>query len=182
MWSGNPVVIAVLGGMGGLLAAAGWLYPRAIAPVFIGLMLITVPIGMVVSEVALFLVYVVVFLPIGLFFRISSRDQLQLSVDRKSSTYWRPNRQPKSVASYYRQSPNSFRREFSMSEKDTPPAKTEFERLSDEDQLSLVSEFVLFIKENKAWWMIPIVLVLGAVGLLVMLSTTGAAPFIYTLF
>ena len=58
----------------------------------------------------------------------------------------------------------------------------EFERLGEEDQLSLISEFILFIKENKAWWMIPIVLVLGLIGILVVLSSTGAAPFIYTLF
>ncbi len=58
----------------------------------------------------------------------------------------------------------------------------EFEQLSDEPQLSIVGEFLLFIRENKAWWMIPIVAVLGLLGLLVMLSATGAAPFIYTLF
>lgn len=59
---------------------------------------------------------------------------------------------------------------------------SEFERLGEEKELSIVSEFVLFIKENKAWWMIPILLVLGLVGVLVVLSSTGAAPFIYTLF
>lgn len=69
-----------------------------------------------------------------------------------------------------------------MSEQNAPEDANEFEKLGDEEQLSLVSEFVLFIKENKAWWMIPIVLVLGGVGLLVVLSSTGAAPFIYTLF
>ncbi len=69
-----------------------------------------------------------------------------------------------------------------MSEKKSREGMNEFERLGEEDQLSLISEFVLFIKENKAWWMIPIVLVLGLVGILVVLSSTGAAPFIYTLF
>ncbi len=69
-----------------------------------------------------------------------------------------------------------------MSEKKTRESMNEFERLGEEDQLSLISEFILFIKENKAWWMIPIVLVLGLVGILVVLSSTGAAPFIYTLF
>lgn len=59
---------------------------------------------------------------------------------------------------------------------------SEFEQLGDEEQLSLVSEFILFIKENKAWWMIPILLTLGAIGLLAVLGSTGAAPFIYTLF
>ena len=58
----------------------------------------------------------------------------------------------------------------------------EFEQLGHEQELSLIGEFWVFIKENKAWWMIPILLVLGGLGILVMLSSTGAAPFIYTLF
>lgn len=69
-----------------------------------------------------------------------------------------------------------------MSESKSPKEKNEFEKLGEEEQLSLISEFVFFIRENKAWWMIPILLVLGLVGVLVALSSTGAAPFIYTLF
>jgi hypothetical protein len=65
-------------------------------------------------------------------------------------------------------------------ESDRP--KSEFEELGEEHQLSLAQEFLLFITENKKWWLIPILLVLGLVGLLVMLGSTGAAPFIYTLF
>lgn len=62
------------------------------------------------------------------------------------------------------------------------PTKNEFERLGEEQELSLVDEFWVFVKENKAWWMVPILLVLGGLGVLVALSSTGAAPFIYTLF
>ena len=69
-----------------------------------------------------------------------------------------------------------------MSEKKSAEDRNEFERLGEGDQLSLISEFILFIKENKAWWMIPILLVFGLVGILVALTSTGAAPFIYTLF
>ena len=61
-------------------------------------------------------------------------------------------------------------------------SKTEFEELSQEEPISLVREFFLFIVENKAWWMIPIILVLGLVSLFVLLTTTGAAPFIYTIY
>ena len=60
--------------------------------------------------------------------------------------------------------------------------KTEFENAGREKQLSLVQELFLFVAENKKWWLIPILLVLGFVGLLVGLGATGAAPFIYTLF
>lgn len=69
-----------------------------------------------------------------------------------------------------------------------PPAlgpsqpETEFERVGGDDPLPLHKEFWLFICENKAWWMVPIVLSLLAIGILVAFSSTGAAPFIYTLF
>ena len=71
-----------------------------------------------------------------------------------------------------------------MSEKrhlDTGSSQNEFEQLGDEQQLSLAQEFWLFITENKKWWLIPIVLVCALVGVLALLGSTGAAPFIYTL-
>ncbi|HWX18924.1 MAG TPA: DUF5989 family protein [Candidatus Binatia bacterium] len=39
-----------------------------------------------------------------------------------------------------------------------------------------------FMKENKKWWLLPLVVALLVLGLLVLLSGTGLAPFIYTLF
>jgi hypothetical protein len=62
------------------------------------------------------------------------------------------------------------------------PEKNEFEQSSDEPSPSLVQEFLQFIVENKKWWLIPILISFGLIGLLVALSSTGAAPFIYTLF
>ena len=104
LWLGSLTMIATLAVIGLMMAVAAWVYPRAIAPLFIGLMLITAPIGMVVGELAMFLIYITVFMPIGIFFRITKRDGLQLKLDRKASSYWQPKRQPRSVASYYRQS------------------------------------------------------------------------------
>jgi hypothetical protein len=39
-----------------------------------------------------------------------------------------------------------------------------------------------FMKENKKWWLLPLVTAFVLLGLLVFLSSTGLAPFIYTLF
>jgi uncharacterized membrane protein len=36
--------------------------------------------------------------------------------------------------------------------------------------------------QNKVWWIAPIMVVLLLLGGLLLLSGTGAAPFIYTLF
>lgn len=63
-----------------------------------------------------------------------------------------------------------------------PDNKNEFEQEGDEKPQTLVQEFAQFIVENKKWWLIPILLSFGLIGLLVVLSSTGAAPFIYTLF
>lgn len=60
--------------------------------------------------------------------------------------------------------------------------KQSFEQLAEEAQPSLAAEFIDFLKHNKKWWLLPILLVMGLVGALAMFSASGAAPFIYTLF
>jgi len=47
---------------------------------------------------------------------------------------------------------------------------------------SLPREFFDFLKENKKWWLAPIVISVLLLGLLVILGGGAAAPFIYTLF
>lgn len=58
----------------------------------------------------------------------------------------------------------------------------DFERLAKERRTSLAMEFWCFLKHNKKWWLLPIVLVLLLLGLIVLLAGTSAAPFIYTIF
>lgn len=102
--SASATTLVILATTGMLLAAAAVVLPKLIAPLFIGLMLITVPIGLVVGELAMLLIYIVVFLPIGLTFRLLGRDRLELRFNRAQASYWKPKLQPRSVASYYRQS------------------------------------------------------------------------------
>jgi len=44
----------------------------------------------------------------------------------------------------------------------------------------IIRELFRFLKANKKWWLLPIILVVLMMALTVYLS--GAAPFIYTLF
>jgi drug/metabolite transporter superfamily protein YnfA len=39
-----------------------------------------------------------------------------------------------------------------------------------------------FLAQNKKWWLLPILIILLVFGLLILLSGSGLAPFIYTLF
>ena len=61
--------------------------------------------------------------------------------------------------------------------------RNEFEKAAvEQDQQSLLSEFLSFLAHNKKWWMLPILIVLLLLGVLIFLSNTAAAPFIYNLF
>jgi len=60
--------------------------------------------------------------------------------------------------------------------------KTAFEQAQEEQQAGIVKEFFLFLKHNKKFWMIPILITLLALGALILLGGTAVAPFIYTLF
>lgn len=102
-WGATLATIASFAVLGLVVAALSFLMPKLIAPIFIGAMLISFPIGLVVSEIVILLVYIAVFLPIGLCFRLMRRDKLQLRLDRQRRTYWHPKEQPASVKNYYRQ-------------------------------------------------------------------------------
>jgi hypothetical protein len=48
--------------------------------------------------------------------------------------------------------------------------------------VSLLIDLWDFIKERKKWWLIPVIAALLLFGLLIVLSGSPIAPFIYTLF
>ena len=47
---------------------------------------------------------------------------------------------------------------------------------------SLVREFWDFLKHRKKFWLLPLVFLLLALGLLIVLTNTAEAPFIYQIF
>ncbi|MFM7843419.1 MAG: hypothetical protein ACKPEY_04200 [Planctomycetota bacterium] len=103
VWGGSWPAIGMLAALGSGLALAGYLRPAVVRPFFLALSLVTIPIGFVVGELALALIYFLLLLPIGLVFRLMGRDALSRRRDLAARSYWREKQQPKSSASYYRQ-------------------------------------------------------------------------------
>ena len=66
--------------------------------------------------------------------------------------------------------------------KPTEDAKDEFLQAAAQEDRGLIAEFWAFMAENKMWWLTPILVVFGLLGVLLVLGATGVAPFIYTLF
>jgi len=64
------------------------------------------------------------------------------------------------------------------------PRPSEFEKAAQHEtgESHLIAEFWAFLRENKKWWLLPILIVFLLLGGLILLQTTGLAPFIYTLF
>lgn len=68
-------------------------------------------------------------------------------------------------------------------ERTEPPVPgDDFAAEADRTRPSFLAELWAFMADNKKWWLLPIVLVLVFFGVLLWLSTTAAAPFIYPLF
>ncbi len=57
-----------------------------------------------------------------------------------------------------------------------------FDDLAHQKRPSLVVEFWYFLKYNKKWWLLPILVTLLLLCLLVLVGGSGLAPFIYTVF
>ena len=54
---------------------------------------------------------------------------------------------------------------------------------NDEASDSLLGEFFLFLKEEKKWWLAPLMIVLITLGAVIIFAESSAlAPFIYTIF
>jgi hypothetical protein len=55
-------------------------------------------------------------------------------------------------------------------------------REAETGERGFITEFLFFLKHNKKWWLIPVIITLLMIGSLVILGGTSVAPFIYTLF
>ncbi|MGA3284193.1 MAG: SxtJ family membrane protein [Verrucomicrobiota bacterium] len=90
-------VLAVVIGLLGLSrpATVRWLY--------VGWMVLAFPIGWVISQVALALMFYGIITPIAVFFRIRGRDLLCRKPAPEGTSYWTPKETPQDVRSYFRQ-------------------------------------------------------------------------------
>ncbi|HUG18283.1 MAG TPA: hypothetical protein VMM56_04860 [Planctomycetaceae bacterium] len=103
IWGASWSAIGIAAVIGAFFATIGTAAPQVLKPVFLGLSLILMPIGIVVGEILLFLAYVTVIVPIGIIFRLMGRDRLQLKFDRECESYWQDKHLPTSPSRYYQQ-------------------------------------------------------------------------------
>jgi hypothetical protein len=96
----------VAGALWALAAACGvmlWIDPRWLRPLYVGLIAVSFPIGLVTSHVVVGIVYFGVVTPIAVVFRIMGRDSLGRKFDGSATSYWTARPPVVDVARYYRQ-------------------------------------------------------------------------------
>ena len=93
------VLLLLAVGLGGL----GLSRPGAVRWLFIGCMVLTYPIGWVVSQVMLMLMFYCIITPVALFFKLTGRDLLIRKPDRARTSFWEPKSPSPDVSSYFRQ-------------------------------------------------------------------------------
>jgi len=91
---------AALAGLSGLFSLVA---PRANKPIYLGLTLLSYPIGFVLSYVIMGFLFYGLITPVGLVFRLLGKDPLHRTFDRSAETYWTDPRPRRGKESYFRQ-------------------------------------------------------------------------------
>ena len=98
------VVAYALWGVAALSGVFSAVAPGANRPLYVALIVLTYPIGWVLSHVMLAVLFYAMITPIGLVFRLLGRDSLNRRFDADATTYWVAHRSRGSVGRYFRQS------------------------------------------------------------------------------
>jgi len=98
-----PTAAWILWSVGAIVLLVGLIAPKAIKPLFLGLMYVTFPIGWVVSHVLLLIAFYLVLTPIGLLMRLFGYDPMQRKLDSAKSSYWIARAPNRDVNRYFKQ-------------------------------------------------------------------------------
>ena len=65
---------------------------------------------------------------------------------------------------------------------DTDDKPRTFAEEAGADDPGLVREYLAFMREHRKWWLTPLLIALGLIGVLVLLTSTPLGAALYTLF
>lgn len=95
--------VAIIITIGFIIFLSSFISLKLIRFIYLGLTLVTLPVGWVVSFLLLAAFYFLLITPLGLFFRLIGRDTLYRKFDPKAKSYWLTHRSPDSSERYFHQ-------------------------------------------------------------------------------
>lgn len=98
----HPILAASLGGIAIAGVIASWLAPSVFQRVYVVATRLTRPIGWVVSQLVLALMFFAVLTPLAVAFKVLRRDRLLLTKPALASSFWRPRSRAVDLRRYFR--------------------------------------------------------------------------------
>ncbi|MCH7558203.1 MAG: hypothetical protein IIB56_12220 [Planctomycetes bacterium] len=89
--------------VGFIIFASSVISLRLTRMIYVGLVAVTFPIGLVVSFTLLMAFYFLMLTPVGLFFRLIGRDALGRKFDPAADSYWLQRKPPENPERYFQQ-------------------------------------------------------------------------------
>jgi hypothetical protein len=97
----KPAIALAITAVVGLLVS--WLLPAVFRWIFVVWMVLAYPIGWIISQVALALMFYFIITPVALIFRVTGRNRLRRFKPANATTYWITKEMPADVRRYFRQ-------------------------------------------------------------------------------
>jgi hypothetical protein len=98
--TGLATVLAILAGTVG---PVGLIWPKAVRSIYVGWMVLVFPLGWIISQTILAMMFYGLLTPISLVFRIIGRDSLHRTQTSNVQTYWSPKATSSDLRRYLRQ-------------------------------------------------------------------------------
>ena len=98
----EPVALAFWG-LAGLATVFSLIFPSGNRPIYLGLTLLALPIGFVLSYVIMGLLFYGLITPVGLFFKLTGRDTMHRKFDPEAESYWFTARAKRPREHYFKQ-------------------------------------------------------------------------------
>jgi hypothetical protein len=92
-----------IGLLGVVVGGTGLITPRFVRWIYAGCTLLAFPIGWMVSQIALMVLFYCILTPIALFFRVRNRDALGRKPASGKTTFWTRKATPQDIRNYLRQ-------------------------------------------------------------------------------
>jgi hypothetical protein len=90
-------------GLAVVIGAAGLAKPSVVRWIFVGWMILAFPVGWLVSELMLLVMFYGMITPVAVLFRMRGRDLLRRKQDSAATSFWLPKDTPQDLRSYFRQ-------------------------------------------------------------------------------
>ena len=100
---GQHQIGLAVGAMAVVVGGLGLIKPAAVRWLFVGATVLAFPIGWVLSQIMLAVMYYGIITPLALWFRIRGRDLLSRKPAPNRASFWAPKHTPDDMGAYFRQ-------------------------------------------------------------------------------